>query len=76
MFTGSVGERVVKLRQVKGPVGLVMVQGLGCLKVHEILVVIQNLNYVCHSLKDMSPLLKSTYDQQHFFVVDCVVSLS
>ena len=38
--TSSVGERVVRSRQVKGPVGLAMVQGLGHSKVCEVLAVI------------------------------------
>ena len=75
VLAGSVGERVVKLRQVEGPMGLVTIQGLGCLKVCEILVVVQNLDHVLHSFKDVSPLLESAYDRQHFFVIDCVVPL-
>ena len=62
MFTGSVGERVVEPRQVEGPPGLTMVQGLCRSKVHEVPVVIQDLNRVLSSLQYMSPLFKSAYD--------------
>ena len=40
VFTGSVGEGVVESGQVEGPLGLAMVQNLGCPKICEIPVVI------------------------------------
>jgi len=55
-------EGIVKAGEAKRPAGLVLVQGLGHSKVCEILVVVQNLNHVLGSLKDMSPLLESAYD--------------
>ena len=62
MPTSSVYKGIVEVGEVKRPVGLAPVQGLGHSKVCEILVVIQNLNCVLGSLKDMSLLLKSAYD--------------
>ena len=62
MFTGPVGERVVKPRQVEGPPGLTTVQGLCHLKIREVPVVVQDLNRVLSSFRYMSPLFKSTYD--------------
>ena len=64
MFTSSVGERVIELRQVEGPPGLMMVQGLCHSKIHEVPVVIQDLNHVLSSFQYMSPLFKSMYDRQ------------
>ena len=62
MFTGSVGERVIKPRQVEGPLGLTTVQGLCCSKIREVPVVIQDLNRVLSSFQYMSPLFESAYD--------------
>ena len=62
MFTGSVGERVIELRQVEGPPGLTTVQGLCCSKIHEVPVVVQDLNRVLSPFQYMSPLFKSVYD--------------
>ena len=46
MSTGSMGEGVVELGQIKGSPGLTVVQHLGCEEIHEISVVIQDLNCV------------------------------
>ena len=62
VFTGPVGERVVKPRQVEGPPGLTTVQGLCCLKIREVPVVVQDLNCVFCSFQYMSPLFESAYD--------------
>ena len=62
MFTGPVGERVVKPRQVEGPPGSTTVQGLCRLKICEVPVVVQDLNRVFFSFQYMSPLFESTYD--------------
>ena len=40
MPTGSMGEGVVELRQIEGPLGLTVVQCLGRSEIHEVLVVI------------------------------------
>ena len=64
MFTGSVGERVIEPRQVEGPPGLMMVQGLCRSKIREVPVVVQDLNRVLSSFQYMSPLFKSAYDRQ------------
>ena len=40
MPTGSMGEGVVKSGQIEGPLGLMVVQHLGHLEIHEVLVVI------------------------------------
>ena len=64
MFTSSVGERVIELRQVEGPPGLMMVQGLCCSKICEVPEVVQELNCVLSSFQYMSPLFKSAYDQK------------
>ena len=62
MFTSSVGERVIEPRQVEGPPGLTMVQGLCRSKICEVPVVVQDLNHVLSSFQYMSPLFKSAYD--------------
>ena len=64
MFTSSVGERVIKARQVEGPQGLTTVQGLCRSKIHEVPVVVQDLNRVLSFFQYMSPLFKSVYDRQ------------
>ena len=62
IFTGSVGERVIEPRQVEGPLGLTMVQGLCHSKICEVPVVVQDLNCVLSSFQYMSPLFKSAHD--------------
>ena len=49
MSTGSMGEGVVELGQIEGPSGLMAIQCLGHLEVHEVLVVIQDLDRVFSS---------------------------
>ena len=56
MFTGPVGERVVKPRQVEGPPGLTTVQGLCRPKICEVPVVVQDLNRVFCSFQYVSTL--------------------
>ena len=46
MSTGSMGEGVVKLGQIEGQLGLMVVQHLGCSEICEVLVVILDLNCV------------------------------
>ena len=46
MSTSSMGEGVIELGQVEGPLDLTVVQRLGCSEVHEVSVVIQDLNCV------------------------------
>ena len=62
MFTSSVGERVIELRQVEGPLGLTTVRGLCHSKIREVPVVVQDLNHVLSSFQYISPL--SVYDRQ------------
>ena len=42
MSTGFMGEGVVESGQIEGPLGLVVVQHLGHLEIHEVSVVIQD----------------------------------
>ena len=46
MSTGSMGKGVVKSGQIEGPSGLMVIQCLGRSEVHEVLVVIQDLDCV------------------------------
>ena len=50
MSTSSIGEGVVKLGQIEGPLGLMAVQCLDRSEIHEVLVVIQDLDHVFSSL--------------------------
>ena len=62
MSTGSMGEGVVKSGQIEGPPGLTAVQRLGHSEIHEVSVVIQDLDCVFSPFQYVSPLLKSAYD--------------
>ena len=49
MLTSSMGEGVVKSGQIEGPLGLTAIQHLGRLEVHEVSVIIQDLDRVFSS---------------------------
>ena len=46
MSASSMGERVVESGQIEGPLGLMTVQRLGRSEIHEVSVVVQNLDCV------------------------------
>ena len=46
MSTSSMGKGVVNLGQIEGPLGLTMVQCLGCSEIREVSVVVQDLDLV------------------------------
>jgi hypothetical protein len=56
------------LRQVEGPVGLVLVEVLSSLKVLQILVICPNLNCVLSTLEEMTPFFESSNNGQHLLV--------
>ena len=54
MLTGSVGKRVIEPGQVERPLGLMLVQSLGHSKIHEVPMVIQDLDCVFGPFQYMS----------------------
>jgi len=69
-------EHEVEVGEVERPSGLPLVQLLGHHEVLQILVIRTDLTLVFCAFDEVPPLLESSDDRQHLFVVDLVVLLN
>ncbi|KAG5726374.1 hypothetical protein E4T56_gene18943 [Termitomyces sp. T112] len=65
----------VEVGKVKGPLGLLAVELLGCPKVFEVLMLHSDLKLMLCAFQEVPPLLKQPDDGQHLLVMDLIVSL-
>jgi len=68
-------EREVEAGEVERPSGLPLVQLLGHHEVLQVLVICPDLALVFCAFDEVPPLLESSDDRQHLFVMDLVVPL-
>ena len=52
-----------------------MVELLCIAEVSEVLMIHEDLELLCHTFKEVAPLIQCMHDGQHFLVVDLVVAL-
>ena len=72
----DVDDLQVKVGKIKQPPGLAVVEILGLMEVHQVLVVSEDLDGKGRAVEVMSPRLQSMDDHKEFSVVDVVVSFS
>ena len=66
----------VEAGEVERPLGLPLIQLLGCHEILQVLVIYPDFTLVFHTFNEVLPLLESSDDHQHFLVVNLIVLLN
>jgi len=68
-------EGEVEAQEEEGPACLPAVELLCIMEVSEVLMVHEDLELLCHTFKEVAPLIQHIHHGQHFLVMDLVVVL-